>query len=235
MKLAKQLRLLLLGAPGSGKGTQTSRLVKAFPTLNSLSSGDILRAEVARGTPLGLQASKLIEEGKLVPDETMVGVIKNHLLENDWLNGDSLWLLDPSLQRPINIPGCSPVELQRETNIHLISKLQERDNSLLDDDHFFHHDVDAYPSSGYSHRQDNSNDLHVPANPRSWRQSEEPTSVTPLRDFPRDDGLERGFTSQPTPGPFASPMQDSIHTSGLVPDIPDDTSADLERWFLYPI
>ncbi|QEO19239.1 hypothetical_protein [Candidozyma auris] len=141
----------------------------------------------------------------------------------------------PSLQRPINIPGCSPVELQRETNIHLISKLQERDNSLLDDDHFFHHDVDAYPSSGYSHRQDNSNDLHVPANPRSWRQSEEFTSVTPFRDFPRDDGLERGFTSQPTPGPFASPMQDSIHTSGLVPDIPDDTSADLERWFLYPI
>ena len=53
MKLNKSIRLLLLGAPGSGKGTQTSRLLKAFLGIKSLSSGDTLRAEIARGSNLG--------------------------------------------------------------------------------------------------------------------------------------------------------------------------------------
>lgn len=132
MKLAKQLRLLLLGAPGSGKGTQTSRLVKAFPTLNSLSSGDILRAEVARGTPLGLQASKLIEEGKLVPDETMVGVIKNHLLENDWLNGDSLWLLDGFPRTGAQAKDLDKVLHENRADINLVVELDVDQKKILE-------------------------------------------------------------------------------------------------------
>ncbi|PSK38700.1 hypothetical protein C7M61_002639 [Candidozyma pseudohaemuli] len=132
MVLARQLRLLLLGAPGAGKGTQTSRLVKAFPTLNALSSGDILRAEVARGTPLGLQASKLIEEGKLVPDDTMVGVIKNHLLANDWLNGDALWLLDGFPRTGNQARDLDKVLKENRADINLVVELEVDQKSILE-------------------------------------------------------------------------------------------------------
>lgn len=132
MVLARQLRLLLLGAPGAGKGTQTSRLVKAFPTLNALSSGDILRAEVARGTPLGMEASKLIEEGKLVPDDTMVGVIKNHLLANDWLNGDALWLLDGFPRTGNQARDLDKVLKENKADINLVVELEVDQKSILE-------------------------------------------------------------------------------------------------------
>lgn len=132
MVLARQLRLLLLGAPGAGKGTQTSRLVKAFPTLNALSSGDILRAEVARGTPLGMQASKLIEEGKLVPDDTMVGVVKNHLLANDWLNGDALWLLDGFPRTGNQARDLDKVLKENRADINLVVELEVDQKSILE-------------------------------------------------------------------------------------------------------
>lgn len=132
MVLAKQLRLLLLGAPGAGKGTQTSRLLKAFPTLNALSSGDILRAEVARGTPLGLEASKLIEEGKLVRDDTMVGVIKNHLVANDWLNGDSSWLLDGFPRTGNQARDLDKVLKEHHADINLVVELEVDQKLILE-------------------------------------------------------------------------------------------------------
>lgn len=132
MVLARQLRLLLLGAPGAGKGTQTSRLVKAFPTLNALSSGDILRAEVARGTPLGLAVSKLIEEGKLVPDDTMVGLIKNHLLANDWLNGNALWLLDGFPRTGNQARGLDKMLKENRADINLVVELEVDQKSILE-------------------------------------------------------------------------------------------------------
>lgn len=132
MALTRQLRLLLLGAPGSGKGTQTTRLVKAFPSLHSLSSGDILRAEVARGTPLGGEASKLIEEGKLVPDETMVGIIKNHLLENDWLNSNSSWLLDGFPRTGNQARDLDKVLAKNDADINLVVELDVPQKSILE-------------------------------------------------------------------------------------------------------
>ncbi|GEQ66437.1 hypothetical protein JCM33374_g100 [Metschnikowia sp. JCM 33374] len=86
--------LLLLGAPGSGKGTQTSKLVKTFPSIKSLSSGDTLRAEIAKGSTLGEQASSFIGKGQLVPDSLMVGLITEQLKQNQWLNTETSWLLD---------------------------------------------------------------------------------------------------------------------------------------------
>lgn len=94
MPLVKPPRLLLLGAPGSGKGTQTTKLLLQFPKINSLSSGDILRNQINSGTSIGLEASKYIKNGKLVPDTTMVRLITKQLHEMDWLDKKAAWLLD---------------------------------------------------------------------------------------------------------------------------------------------
>lgn len=90
----KPLRLLMLGAPGAGKGTQTSRLLTKFPKLNSVSSGDLLRQQIQEKTPLGSLAASYIFEGKLLPDEVVTRLITGHLLKEKWVTQDASWLLD---------------------------------------------------------------------------------------------------------------------------------------------
>ena len=72
------LNLVLFGPPGAGKGTQSQKLIAKYH-LQHLSTGDLLRAQIAEGTPLGLQAKKLMDEGQLVPDEVVIGMIDNAL------------------------------------------------------------------------------------------------------------------------------------------------------------
>ena len=80
------LNLVLFGPPGAGKGTQSARLI-AKHHLVHLSTGDILRGEIANGTPLGLEAKKLMDQGLLVPDEVVIGMISNKLDSNPDANG----------------------------------------------------------------------------------------------------------------------------------------------------
>jgi adenylate kinase len=72
------MRLILLGPPGAGKGTQAQRLVSKFGIVQ-LSTGDMLRAAVAAGTPVGLRAKSTIERGELVPDEMVVDIIADRI------------------------------------------------------------------------------------------------------------------------------------------------------------
>lgn len=104
MPLVKPPRLLLLGAPGSGKGTQTTKLLLQFPKINSLSSGDILRNQINSGTSIGLEASKYIKNGKLVPDTTMVRLITKQLHEMDWFRQKSCLVI--RWISPYVKPGC---------------------------------------------------------------------------------------------------------------------------------
>ena len=80
------MKLILLGAPGAGKGTQAEILKKklAIPTI---STGNILRAAVKNGTPTGLKAKEYMDAGKLVPDEVIIGIINERLQEADCANG----------------------------------------------------------------------------------------------------------------------------------------------------
>ena len=80
------MRLILLGAPGAGKGTQAEIMSKllAIPTI---STGNILRAAMKAGTPVGLKAKEYVDAGKLVPDEVIIGIIKERLAEDDCKNG----------------------------------------------------------------------------------------------------------------------------------------------------
>jgi len=80
------VNLLLYGPPGSGKGTQADMLHDRFD-IPHISTGDILRAEVKAGTALGKQAQPIMARGDYVPDEIMIGIIRNRLVEPDTGNG----------------------------------------------------------------------------------------------------------------------------------------------------
>ena len=80
------MRLVLLGPPGAGKGTQAARLVQKF-NIPQLSTGDMLRAAVAAGTPIGRQAKAIMESGTLVPDEVVIGIIDQRIDAADCANG----------------------------------------------------------------------------------------------------------------------------------------------------
>lgn len=80
------MRLVLLGAPGSGKGTQAARL-KADLNVPHISTGDMLRAAVAAGTPLGRKAKAVMDAGQLVSDEILLGMLEERLAQDDARNG----------------------------------------------------------------------------------------------------------------------------------------------------
>ena len=84
------MKLILLGAPGAGKGTQAD-IIKQKLGIPTISTGNILRAAVKNGTPTGLKAKAFMDAGKLVPDEVIIGVINERLQESDCAHG---YLLD---------------------------------------------------------------------------------------------------------------------------------------------
>ena len=75
------LNLVLFGPPGAGKGTQSQKLIDTYNLIH-LSTGDLLRSEIAAGTELGLRAKTLMDQGILVPDEVVIGMINSKLKEN---------------------------------------------------------------------------------------------------------------------------------------------------------
>ena len=80
------MRLILLGPPGAGKGTQAQRLISKYRIVQ-LSTGDMLRAAVAAGTPVGLQAKAIMDRGELVPDAVVVAIIADRIDQPDAKNG----------------------------------------------------------------------------------------------------------------------------------------------------
>lgn len=84
------MKIILLGAPGAGKGTQAQFLTKKF-NIPQISTGDMLRAAIKAGTPMGKMAKEFMDAGKLVTDEIIIGLVKDRIAEADCANG---FLLD---------------------------------------------------------------------------------------------------------------------------------------------
>jgi adenylate kinase len=122
------MRLILLGPPGSGKGTQAQRLVQRYGIVQ-LSTGDMLRAAVAAQTPIGLKAKDIMAAGHLVPDEVVVGIIKDRIEQPDAANG---FILDGF---PRTVPQAEALDdlLTRERmNLDAVIELKVNEGVLLE-------------------------------------------------------------------------------------------------------
>ena len=97
------MKLILLGAPGAGKGTQAEKIVDKYE-IPAISTGNILRAAVKEGTDMGLKAKSYMDAGQLVPDEILIGIIKDRLKEEDCKKG---FILDGF---PRTIPQAQALE-----------------------------------------------------------------------------------------------------------------------------
>lgn len=80
------MKLILLGAPGAGKGTQAEKICEKL-SIPAISTGNIIREALKNGTQMGLKAKSFIDAGQLVPDEVVIGIIKDRLAQNDCANG----------------------------------------------------------------------------------------------------------------------------------------------------
>ncbi len=97
------MKLILLGAPGAGKGTQADILSRKC-NIPTISTGNILRAAMKEGTPIGLKAKEYVDSGKLVPDDVIIGIVRERLAADDCKNG---WILDGM---PRTIPQAQALE-----------------------------------------------------------------------------------------------------------------------------
>jgi len=122
------MRLILLGPPGSGKGTQAQRLVQHHGIVQ-LSTGDMLRAAVAAQTPIGLKAKDIMAAGGLVPDEVVVGIIADRIDQPDAVNG---FILDGF---PRTVPQAEALDAllkQKKMTLDAVIELRVNEGVLLE-------------------------------------------------------------------------------------------------------
>ena len=150
-----QLNLIMLGPPGAGKGTQAERLREDFG-LPHISTGDILRAQVAEGTELGLQAKRYMDAGELVPDEVIVGMIVERMDDGDARDG---FLLDgfPRTEVQADALGEALASLDRRLSAalsievsddELVRRLAGRRVCVKNPSHIYHVDFDPPKHEG---------------------------------------------------------------------------------------
>jgi adenylate kinase len=121
------MRIILLGPPGSGKGTQAQLLIQRYGIVQ-LSTGEMLRAAVAAGTPVGLKAKEIMASGGLVPDEVVVGIISDRIDQPDAKNG---FILDGF---PRTVPQAEALDdLLRHKHLKLdaVIELRVNESALL--------------------------------------------------------------------------------------------------------
>ena len=118
------MNLILLGAPGAGKGTQSAKISEKYQ-IPAIATGDILRAERRAGTELGKEAQSYIDAGRLVPDSVVIGIIKKYMVENNCENG---FILDGF---PRSIPQAEALE-QMGIKIDAVLSIEVPDEKIVE-------------------------------------------------------------------------------------------------------
>jgi len=118
---------ILFGPPGSGKGTQSEKLVFKY-NLKHLSTGDLLRSEIQKQTLLGLEAKKIMDKGELVPDEVVIGMISEALKANSNSNG---FLFDGFPRTEAQAMALDKLLLQHQTSINVVLALKVSEEQLV--------------------------------------------------------------------------------------------------------
>lgn len=115
------MKLVLLGPPGAGKGTQAAELASSL-SIPAISTGNIIRAAVKEGTPVGVIAKGYIDKGELVPDETVVSLVEERLAADDCKSG---YILDgfPRTISQAEIMALKGIEVDRVVNIELADEV----------------------------------------------------------------------------------------------------------------
>lgn len=119
--------LILFGPPGSGKGTQSEKLISNYG-LKHLSTGDLLRSEIAQQTPLGLEAKKIMDKGQLVPDEVVIGMISSSLDANPQAKG---FLFDGFPRTAAQAEALDKLLELKNTGINLMLALEVSEEELV--------------------------------------------------------------------------------------------------------
>jgi adenylate kinase len=119
--------LILFGPPGSGKGTQSEKLIGKYG-FKHLSTGDLLRSEIARQTPLGLEAKSLMDKGQLVPDEVVIGMVRNALESHPDVPG---FLFDGFPRTTAQAEALDRLLESRGTTIGVLVALHVPDEELI--------------------------------------------------------------------------------------------------------
>lgn len=122
------MRLVLLGPPGAGKGTQAARLVAKFG-VPQLSTGDMLRAAVAAGTPIGVRAQAIMEAGALVPDDVVIGIIDERIDAADCARG---FILDGFPRTVAQAAALRALLAAKGLRLDAVIELVVDENALVD-------------------------------------------------------------------------------------------------------
>jgi adenylate kinase len=121
------LNIVLFGPPGAGKGTQSEKLLAKYKLIH-LSTGDILRSEIKQGTALGLEAKKLMDQGILVPDEVVIGMIESKVDANKNANG---FIFDGFPRTTAQAEALDKLLLKKNTSITMMLALEVEKQELI--------------------------------------------------------------------------------------------------------
>jgi adenylate kinase len=218
------VRLVLVGPPGAGKGTQAQYIAEHL-RVPQISTGDIFRANVSQGTPLGLQAKAFMDRGDLVPDDVTIDMVRNRLREPDAVGG---FLLDGF---PRTVPQAEVLDdmlrEQSDAKLDVVLELVVDDDEVIrrlsgrricvKNSHLYHVEFDPPKNEGVCDQDGSRLVQRDDDKPETVRHRLEVyhEQTQPLVDYYEKDGLLRRFDGKRSPGEVHDHIRATLATLRL--------------------